>query len=277
MGDAGQDERVQVMRERLRVLVEHPLFQGVILAVILINAVVLGLEAAKTGWIAQSVLDQTDSLILVIFLFEITLRIIAWGPAFFTRAWNLFDFAVVAISVFPLMKSFNVLRAFRVFRVLRLITVFPQLRSVVAALLESIPGISLVGALLLIILFVASVIGTNLYGAGVPLYWGDLFTSMFTLFKVMTLESWPDVAQATMAVYPNAWIFFLIYILLATFTMLNLFVAIIVSAMEKEAMQGPPPTRASTEEVHAVLLEVRSMRAEMAELAARMEAEKEGK
>lgn len=262
------------MRERLRALVEHPAFQGTILAIILLNALVLGLQAAKTGWVASPLLDRIDGLILVIFLFEIALRMIAWGPGFFTRAWNVFDFTVVAVSVFPLLQSFNVLRAFRVFRVLRVITVFPKLRSVVAALLESIPGISLVGALLLIILFVASVIGTNLYSAKVPQYFGDLFTSMFTLFEVMTLEGWPNVAETTMAAYPSAWLFFLVYIVLATFTMLNLFVAIIVSAMEKEAMQGPPPTRASTEEVEEVLNEVRAMRAEMERLAARLDAGK---
>jgi voltage-gated sodium channel len=115
------------------------------------------------------------------------------------------------------------------------------------------------------------VIGTNLYGELVPGYFGTLFTSMFTLFKVMTLESWPEIARVTMASYPGAWLFFLIYILLATFTMLNLFVAIIVSAMEKEAMQGPPPTRASKESVDEVLDEVRILRAQVERLNAQLE------
>ncbi|MFP4003954.1 MAG: ion transporter [Alphaproteobacteria bacterium] len=263
------------VRQGLRGLVEHPAFQTVVLTVIFVNAAVLGLEAAKTGWVSTELLRTIDGWILAIFLVEIGLRIIAWGPRFFTNAWNVFDFTVVAISIFPLLQAFNVLRAFRVFRVLRVITIFPQLRSVVAALLASIPGISLVGALLVIILFVASVIGTSLYGAGVPQYWGDLFTSMFTLFKVMTLESWPDVAGATMDIYPNAWLFFLVYILLATFTMLNLFVAIIVSAMEKEAMQGPPPTRASTKEVREVLDEVRALREEVEKLSGRLDGRRE--
>jgi voltage-gated sodium channel len=265
---------MSAVRRGLRAFVEHTVFQNAILVIILLNALILGLDAAKTGWVETRILETADGWILGIFLVEIGLRVFASGPRFFRNAWNIFDFSVVAISVFPLFQAFNVLRAFRVFRVLRVITVFPELRKVVAALLASIPGISMVGALLLIILFVASVIGTNLYGSGVPAYWGDLFTSMFTLFKVMTLEGWPDVADSTMAIYPNAWIFFLIYILLATFTMLNLFVAIIVSAMEKEAMQGPPPTRASTQEVHEVLAEVREMRAELAEMSARLNGER---
>ncbi|MGI9571425.1 MAG: ion transporter [Desulfobulbia bacterium] len=213
-------------------------FQAFILVLIGLNAIVLALEAVPS---AKSyfgdTLTQIDTIILWIFVAEIVLRLIAFGPAFFRDPWNIFDFSVVAVS-FLSTAGLSALRAFRVFRVLRVLSAVPRLRMVVRALLEALPGVMWVGLLLLVILFVSAVIATHLFGHKFPEQFGNLFISMFTLFQVMTLEGWPDLANSVLKEIPYAWIFFVVYILVATLTMLNLFVAIIVSAMENETAES---------------------------------------
>jgi len=246
--------------QRLRDLVEHPVFTWTIIGLIFINAFILAIDALPgVGMGFREPLLALDDIILWIFVVELALRLIAHGRRFFTDPWSLFDTVVVAISFSPAAGGFAALRAFRVFRVLRLVSAFPRLRSVVRGLLLSIPGIASVAALLVLIVFVSSILGFNLYGELAPQYFGNLWTSMFTLFKVMTLEGWPEIADNVMAVYPGAWMFFLGYILVATLTLLNFFIAIIVNAMEAEALEN----KATIEMQESLGEEIRALRSEL--------------
>ncbi len=250
------------MREQIRALVDRPAFTTTVTILIVLNAIVLGLQTIPAvndvygPWLAV-----VDSVILWIFVAEIALRLVAYGRSFFRDGWSIFDFVVVAASLSSLV-GLSALRAFRVFRVMRMLNAFPSLRRVISALLGALPGVTSVAGILLIILFVASVIATKLFAPGVPKLFGDLFTSMFTLFQVMTLEGWPEVARATLAVYPYAWIFFVAYIFIGTLTMLNLFVAIIVGAMEDDT-RARQADRAGQD---AILAELKALRAQVERL-----------
>ena len=222
------------IQNRVQRLLEHPYAQGMIIALILINAVLLGLETSpavmgKLGTFIL-ILDQT---ILTIFVIEILLRIYTYRLIFWKDPWSLFDFSVVAIALIPASGPFAVLRALRVLRVLRLLTMVPSMRRVVSALLASIPGLGSIGLMLMIIYYVFAVMATNLFGTSHPEWFGTLGQSFYTLFQIMTLESWSmGIARPVMDTFPYAWVFFVPFILIATFTMLNLFIAIIVNAMQ---------------------------------------------
>ncbi|MBF0220379.1 MAG: ion transporter, partial [Gammaproteobacteria bacterium] len=219
---------------RLQAFIEHPHVQRGIIVLILINAVTLGLETSPAVMNqAGSIIQAIDTLILMLFVVEITLRIIAYRYNFWKDPWSLFDFTVVAIALIPATGPFAVLRALRVLRVLRLLTMVPSMRRVVGALLAAIPGLGSIGVMLLIFYYVFAVIATNLFAATHPEWFGTLGDSLYTLFQIMTLESWSmGIVRPVMETFPYAWVFFIPFILVATFTMLNLFVAIIVSAMQ---------------------------------------------
>ena len=221
-------------RKDLSTWLERAPVQRFIITLIVLNGVILGIQTSAGltddfgPWV--SFLDQ---LILAVFVLEIVLKMAASGRAFFRSYWNLFDFFVVAIALVPASGPFAVLRVLRVLRLLRLISVVPRLRFVVEALLHAIPGIASIGVLILIIFYVFAVVATGLYGAAFPDWFGSLGRSMFTLFQIMTLESWSmGVVRPVMQVFPFAWIFFVLFILVATFTMLNLFIGIIVETMQ---------------------------------------------
>ncbi len=222
-------------QNRLRAVVEKPLFQKSIIFLIIINAITLGLETypdimAQYG----ALLTSLDRAILWVFVAELLMRIGAYGLRFFKDPWNLFDFAIVSVSLVPAQEGFSVLRALRVLRVLRLISAFPRLRSVVQGLVGAIPGIASIALIMILIFYVFAVMATKLYGAAYPEWFGTLGNSFFTLFQIMTLEGWADMVRQILTTHPNAWIFFVIYILAATFTVLNLFIAVIVEAMQSE-------------------------------------------
>ena len=156
---------------------------------------------------------------------------------FFRSGWNLFDFAIVAIAWLPAAGPLAVLRALRIMRVLRLISVVPQMRAVVGALLRSLPGMGSIVAVLLLVFYVAAVMATGMFGADFPDWFGSVGASMYTLFQVMTLESWSmGIVRPVMQVYPSAWLFFVPFIVATSFTVLNLFIALIVNSMQ--ALQG---------------------------------------
>ncbi len=204
-----------------------------IIAVILINAITLGLETSVIFMQRYGhILDTLDQLILSIFVIEITLKLYAFGWRFFKSGWNVFDFLIVAIALMPSAGTFSVLRVLRILRVLRLISIVPQLRFIVESLLKALPGISSIFILLSLLYYIFAVIATQLFGPQFPEWFGTLTQSMYTLFEIMTLEGWSDMARAIMEQFPYAWLFFVLFILIATFTMLNLFVAIIVDTMQ---------------------------------------------
>ncbi len=220
----------------LQRFVEARAFQAVVLALIIVNAVILGAETFDgADTTAGSFLHVADRIIVYAFLVEIGTRIIAYRGAYFKNGWNIFDFLIVAVSIIAATSGLAALRAFRVLRVLRVITVIPRMRTVVSALLDSIPGIASVGVVLALIVYVFAVIGANLYGDDHPELFGDVFQAMYTLFQVMTLEGWPDIAGTVAQTHERSWVFFLTFVMIATFTMLNLFVAIVVRVVEEDS------------------------------------------
>ena len=221
-------------RAWLRAFIEHPRVQFGIITLILINAVLLGLETWPAAMQkAGTVIVTLDRAILTVFVVEIAMRLYVHRMAFWRDPWSVFDFAVVAIALMPATGQFAVLRALRVLRILRLLTVVPSMRRVVGALLGAIPGLLSIASVLLIIYYVFAVIATNLFAADYPQWFGHLGRSLYTLFQIMTLESWSmGISRPVMENFPYAWAFFVPFILMATFIMLNLFIAIIVNAMQ---------------------------------------------
>ena len=214
--------------------IERPAVHNTLIGLIVVNAIILGMATSPT-LMARSggLLRALDSAILAVFVVEIALRIAAHRLAFFRDPWSVFDFLVVGIALLPATGPFAVLRALRVLRVLRLLTMVPSMRRVVAGLLAAIPGLISVIAIIAIIFYVAAVIATQLFGERFPDWFGTLGESAYTLFQVMTLESWSmGIARPVIEAYPFAWIFFVLFIMISTFTMLNLFIAIIVNAMQ---------------------------------------------
>jgi voltage-gated sodium channel len=220
-------------RDRIEQFITHPAIQHFLVFLIVVNAAILGIEtnhSVMESWGEE--LFLLDHAILGIFITEIVLLIAARGFSFFKDAWCVFDFIVVGIALVPASGSLSVLRALRVLRVLRLINKVESMRKVVGGLLSSLPGLGSVFGLIMIIFYVASVIATNLFHKDFPDWFGDLTMSAFTLFQVMTLESWADgIARPIMEVFPYAWIFFILFILIATFIIFNLFIAVIVDSI----------------------------------------------
>lgn len=222
------------LRGAMARLLARPLTQHLILALILVNAVTLGLETSAAAMARFGpLLHALDQAILAVFVVEIAARLYVHRLDFFRDPWSVFDFAVVAIALLPATGQLSVLRALRVLRVMRLLTIVPSMRRVVGALLSAIPGLISIIMVLSVIFYVFAVIGTKVFGAAFPAWFGDLPRTLYTLFQVMTLESWSmGISRPVMEQFPYAWLFFVPFILIATFTMLNLFIAIIVSAMQ---------------------------------------------
>jgi voltage-gated sodium channel len=242
-------------------------FERLVVAVIVVNAITLGLETSATAMaVAGPLLVALDRLALLFFCVELAIRIVAYGLAFFRGPWNLFDFAIVAISLAPASEGFQVLRALRILRALRLLSVVPQMRRVVEALLSALPGMGSVVALLILVFYVFAVMATKLFGPSFPDWFGSVGASLYTLFQIMTLESWSmGIVRPVMEKHPQAWLFFVPFILITTFAVLNLFIALIVNAMQQvHESEGLGKT---LEVDHAqVMAELRAIRAELAEL-----------
>lgn len=268
-------------RERLDAWVESSRFQNVIIALVILNAITLGLETVpEVASVAGGWLPLVDRTLLAIFVGELMLKVLAQGARFIRSGWNLFDAAVIAIALVPSAGPFSVFRALRVLRILRLVSVVPRLRAVVEALARSLPGMGAIALLLGIFFYVFAVVATKLFGADFPHWFGNLWMSMFSLFQIMTLEAWAEIARAVMERHPAAWLFFITFILLATFTVLNLFIALIVKAMEDPAVgsraASEPATSAGdaqhapTGDLCAFRAEIAALRLELAGLAAHL-------
>jgi voltage-gated sodium channel len=221
-------------RLRLASWVESPRVQYSIVVLIVINAITLGLETSATVMAqAGSLLLALDNFVLGVFVVEISIKLYAHRWHFFRDPWNVFDFIIISIALIPASGPLAVLRALRILRVLRLVSMVPRLRFVVEALLHAIPGIASIAGLLVLLYYVFAVMATGLFGAAHPAWFGTIGRSMYTLFQVMTLESWSmGIARPVMETHPYAWLFFIPFILIATFTILNLFIAIIVNTMQ---------------------------------------------
>ena len=259
------------LRQKLATLAENPRFQKTITALIVVNAITLGLETSQEAMFrAGDVIVALDRVILAVFVFEIAIRVIAHGRAFFRDPWSIFDFVVVGVALVPATDNFSVLRALRVLRVLRLASTVPQMRRVVEALLSAVPGLGSVVAILALIFYVAGVMATQLFGDTFPQWFGTIGESVYSLFQIMTLESWSmGIVRPVMDVYPYAWGFFVPFILIATFTMLNLFIAVVVNSMQSRYHEEEEKhAQAAHAERVGLLEEVRALRTEIQRLIA---------
>jgi voltage-gated sodium channel len=255
--------------DRLKALVESRGFELAITWLIVINAVTLGLETVPeltARW--GGPLHLIDNLLLAVFVAELVAKIAVYRLQFFRDPWRVFDFLVVGISLLPSSGPLSILRALRVLRVLRLVSIIPSMRRVVGGLFRALPSMGSIFLLLMLVFYVFSVMATKLYSATFPEMFGNIAASAFTLFQVMTLEGWAgDVVRPVMAQHPNAWMFFLPFILATSFTVLNLFIGIIVSAMESEHEAANEASREEMQEDQAeILREIRELRHELAEL-----------
>ena len=265
------------VRRRLADFICGRYVQWAITGLIVVNAVTLGLETSATvmeTW--GGLLHTVDRIIIAIFTVEVAIRIVAFGRSFFRGGWNWFDFLIVGMSLIPASGNLSVLRSLRILRVLRLISIVPQMRTVVGALLQAIPSMGTVALLLMLIFYVAAVMATKLFGASFPDWFGTIGGSMYSLFQIMTLESWSmGIVRPVMETYPFAWLFFVPFILITTFAVLNLFVAIMVDgmqAMHKHEIEAVEAEAHSEREM--IVNEVRALRAEIQELRSEVAARK---
>lgn len=225
-----------MLKEKINQLLSWRFFETTILTLIVINSVTLALETnpavmeAVGGWLLLA-----DSILLSIFVVEILLRLMHDFRGFWRDPWRIFDFFVVVIALMPTSGALSILRAFRILRVLRLVSAVPAMRRVVTGLLGAMPGMASIVFLIGLIFFVFSVISTKLFGPSFPEWFGTLGASAYTLFQVMTLESWSmGIVRPVMDIYPWAWLLFIPFIILTAFTVLNLFIGVIVDAMQSE-------------------------------------------
>ena len=236
----------------LRGIVESRGFSLTITIVIIINALTLGLETSPRAMaVAGPYLLALDSAALWIFTIELGLKLWLYRSRFFGDAWNVFDLAVVAIAWVPAAGPLSVLRALRIMRVLRLISAVPQLRNVVGALFRALPGMGSIVAVLALIFYIAAVMATKLFGGAFPELFGSIGASMYSLFQIMTLESWSmGIVRPVMLVYPSAWMFFVPFIIATTFTVLNLFIALMVNSMQSLQSETNQSVREQAELAH---------------------------
>ncbi len=284
-------------RMRLRAVVDHPAWERTILTIIVLNAVTLGLETSDTVMARVGpLLLALDKIFLSIFVVEIAARLIGHGARFWRDPWSVFDFSVVAVALVPATESLSGLRALRILRVLRLISAVPSMRRVVSGLFRAIPGMTAVVMLLALIFYVFSVMATMLYGDTFPEYFGTIGESAYSLFQIMTLESWSQgIVRPVLEVHPLAWLFFIPFILMTSFAVLNLFIGIIVDSMQEQARER---LEALQEQSHAdaeqtlsavdkehdwqarefskVIEELKTVRSEVAALRAQLDSGKSG-
>ncbi len=224
--------------EHLRNIISGNLWSYCITALIIVNTIVLGMETYPDLMkVYGDLLKYIDQKILYLFIAELIIRFMAYRLDFFKNPWSIFDLCVVAIALIPSQDAFSALRAARALRALRLISMFPKLRGVIEGLVMAIPGICAIAGVMTIIICVFGLIASKLYGSSYPEWFGNLHLSVFSLFQIMTLEGWPDIVRTVMQEKPFAWIFFVTYILIATFSVLNLFIAVVVDAMQRNHVE----------------------------------------
>jgi voltage-gated sodium channel len=254
-------------------LVESRGFTLAVTIVIAINAVTLGLETwPRAMHAAGPLLIALDTLALWFFTVEIGLKLWLYRGRFFRDAWSVFDFVIVAIAWLPTAGPLSVLRALRIIRALRLLAIVPQMRTVVGALFRALPGMGSVIAVLGLVFYVAAVMATKLFGADFPDWFGSIGASMYSLFQIMTLESWSmGIVRPVMAQHPHAWLFFVPFIIVTSFAVLNLFIALIVNSMQSmqaetkesvkaEALAAHDEREALARQLQLLTMEIRQIR-----------------
>ena len=264
------------MTARLRIsdFIEGSRTQTFITVLIVLNAITLGLETSPDIMsVYGDVLRAFDRLVLSIFVIEIIAKIAGRGFRFFRDGWNIFDFVIVGIALIPASGPLAVLRALRVLRVLRLVSVVPQMRTVIQALIRAIPGMLSIVGLITLIFYVSAVLATNFFGDDFDEWFGTVGASMFSLFQIMTLESWSmGIVRPVMVEYPYAWAFFVPFILITSFAVINLFIGVIVDSMQTQHAEESGDIRGYVDpDADALRDEIAALRDEMAVLAEALE------
>ncbi len=257
------------IRPKIQKILDWPHFETFILCLIIFNSITLALETSQTAMqVAGDWLFVVDKVFLLVFVIELLIRLVADFRGFWRDPWRIFDFFVVAIALLPTSGSLSVLRSLRILRVLRLISAVPAMRRVVSGLLGAMPGMASIVFLIGLIFFVFSVISTKMFGSAFPEWFGTLGASGYTLFQIMTLESWSmGIVRPVMEVYPLAWILFLPFIILTAFTVLNLFIGVIVDAMQTEHESAASEEREQLiTDNELILQELRALRTEVSTL-----------
>ena len=258
------------LRSRLRETLEHPNCERFIVSIIVLNAITLGLETSSSIMESRfgAILQILDVLFLTIFVVEIFARIFANGSAFWRDPWSVFDFSVVAITLIPATGNLSILRALRIIRAMRLVSAIPSVRRVVGSLLAAIPSMGSVILLLLLVNYIFAVMGTKLFEEDFPKNFGTIGASFFTFFQIMTLEGWAEeIVRPVMDKYPWAWLVFVPYIIFVVFAVLNLFIGIIVDAMQHQSDDARDAVIEVTEGDHKELMrEIRALRQEIQDM-----------
>lgn len=278
--DDRTETNITSLREKARNFVERRAVTNTILGVIIFNAITLGMSTspeimANTG----DVLMIIDNVVLAIFVLELGLKFFAYRLDFFKNAWNIFDLLVVGIGLLPSRDGLSALRGLRVIRAMRLLSVVPQMRTVVQALLDALPGMGAVIIMLSIVYYVFAVMATLMYGAAFSDWFGTLGKSLYSLFQIMTLESWSmGIVRPVMAEFPFAWVFFVPFIIITAFSVLNLFIGLLVNTMQEavedeseaefEKLRNLVKTETDVVDEHVLALhqDLKALRAEIAEL-----------
>ncbi|MEQ6889833.1 ion transporter [Halomonas sp. CS7] len=264
--------------ERLRA---HKAFELTVITIIILSALLIGAKTyEETGRFEQWLLAM-DVAVTVFFLVEILIRMGAEKHLrdFFRRGWNVFDFLIVTASLIPLDDSEMVLlaRLLRIFRVLRLVSMIPELRLLMAALVKSIPRMGYVALLMFIIFYIYAALGSFLFAEVDEVLWGNISISMLTLFRIATFEDWTDVMYATQELHAWSWIYYLTFIFLTAFIFLNMMIGIVLDVMQKESVQMEIESgKGEAAELHGLRNDVRSLRDQLDRMEAALGARREG-
>ena len=223
-----------ILRAKVRNFVELRIVRNAILGIIIFNAVTLGLSTSEVIMAnGGGLIGLIDNVVLTVFVVELLLKFYAYRMDFFRNAWNIFDLLVVSVGLLPQTDSLSALRGLRVIRAMRLLSVVPQMRAVVQALLDALPGMFAVIIMISIVFYVFAVMATIMYGGSFDVWFGTLGRSLYSLFQIMTLESWSmGIVRPVMEIYPGAWAFFVPFIVITAFSVLNLFIGLLVNTMQ---------------------------------------------
>ena len=264
-------------RIRLGAWVESGWRHWLIVVLIVLNAITIGLETSpQVVMHIGTALSIFEVFVLTVFVVEILLKLAAYGPGFFRSGWNILDFFVVTIALIPSAGWLSILRSLRILRVLRLLSTVPRLRQLTESLISAIPSIGWITFMLVLVFYVFAVIGTELFGQRFPVWFGTIGESMYTLFQVMTLESWSmGIARPVMEAFPLAWAYFVPFILISAFTVLNLFIGVIVNTMQAFHWEEEESKRKDQEEhAHAERAEMLEVVRDISARLARIEAQR---
>ena len=246
------------MQQLAKQIVHHSAFDKIINVLILVNGIILGLETNPV--VVEGYGDYLHlgmSLILALFIVEAMLKIIAVYPKvglYFKDGWNLFDFLIITVSLIPATGEYAMIgRLVRVFRLLRVVSVVPELRVMVMALIQSIPSMFNVMLLTSVMFYIYAIAGYHLFHELDPVHWGSLGLSLLTLFKVLTLEGWTDIMDISMQTYGVSWIYYISFVIICGFLIVNLFIAVVLSNVEEAKNEAKATLSMTQQEIMQIL------------------------